>query len=116
MIYLMEARRVDGVRTPRSVHHEEDGLDRRRVGEPPLLGLEVVAGAGLLVFGHRFWLCAQLAVSARWQRFRGKKCSALIVWSMRTAPRSLEVGKAGMRAYTAGDACSKTGAQNVFGF
>ena len=52
----MEARRVDGVRTPRSVHHEEDGLDRRRVGEPPLLGLEVVAGAALLLFGHRFGL------------------------------------------------------------
>ena len=55
---LMEARRVDGVRTPRSGHHEEDGLDRGFIREPPLLGLEVVAGAGLLLFGHRFvsWL------------------------------------------------------------
>ena len=40
----------------RIVHHEEDALDRRLVGEPPLLGLEVVAGAALLVFGHRFVL------------------------------------------------------------
>ena len=54
----MEARRVDGVRTPRSVHHEEDGLDRGFIREPPFLRLEVVAGAGLLLFGHRFvlWL------------------------------------------------------------
>ena len=48
----MEARRVDGARTPRSGHHEEDGLDRGFIREPPFLRLEVVAGAGLLVFGH----------------------------------------------------------------
>jgi len=41
----------------RIVHHEEDGLDGGFVGEPPLLGLEVVAGSRLLVFGHRLWLC-----------------------------------------------------------
>ena len=50
----MEARRVDGVRTPRSVHHEEDGLDRGFIREPPFLRLEVVAGPALLLFGHLF--------------------------------------------------------------
>ena len=111
---LMEARRVDGVRTPRSGHHEEDGLDRGFIREPPLLGLEVVAGAALLVFGHRFVLCGWLcvaglvagslpkrAVSARWQRFGRKKRSALMLWYMSTATSSLELRKAGMRAYTA---------------
>ena len=92
------------------------GDDRSFVLEPPFLRLQVVAGAGLLVFGHRFvlrlaaaacsglglWLALpKLAVSARWQRFAPKKRGALIVWSRSTAPRSLEVGKAGMRAYTA---------------
>ena len=37
-------------------HHQKDGLDRRRVGEPPVLRLEVVAGSRLLVFGHVFVL------------------------------------------------------------
>ena len=66
---LMEARRVDGVRTPRSAHHEEDGLDRSFIREPPFLRLQVVAGAALLFFGHRFVL--RLAAAA---------CSGLGLW------------------------------------
>ena len=47
----------------RIVHHEKDALDRRLVGEPPLLGLEVVAGAGLLVFGHLCFAAGSVADS-----------------------------------------------------
>ena len=87
--------------------------DRRFVLEPPFLRLQVVAGAGLLFFGHLFvlWLRAcslgewagrpKLAVYARWQRFGRKKRSALMLWYMSTATSSLELRKAGMRAYTA---------------
>ena len=37
--------------------------DRRFVLEPPFLRLQVVAGAALLLFGHRFWLCGWLCVA-----------------------------------------------------
>ena len=42
------------------------GDDRSFVLEPPLLGLEVVAGAALLFFGHRFWLALWLALCRSW--------------------------------------------------
>ena len=37
---------------------------------------------------------------ARWRRFGGEKRVALMLWYMSTATGSLELRKAGMRAYT----------------